>query len=176
MKTSHHLFNCWTSSREAVNTNFYSLCFDLTGNQTRFYRCSSRHSTHSTTDRLKLNNFHDLINIVWLMQLYLHITRKRRRCYPWTYHMGVIIFQVFIFSVNIWLQVKSFLILVVTPKRVASMKGRPVSASLHPAATQLLSKKCRSGGESLQHCIGFGRPGIWTLDLPLRRRRRYRLT
>ena len=46
--------NCWTSSREAVNTNFYSLWFDSTGNRTRVYRFSSRRSIHSTTDRLFL--------------------------------------------------------------------------------------------------------------------------
>ena len=54
MGASHCLFNCWTSSREAVNTNFYSLWFDSTGNRTRVYRFSSRRSIHSTTDRSKL--------------------------------------------------------------------------------------------------------------------------
>ena len=51
-EASHCPFNCWTSSREAVNTNFYSLWFDPTGNRTRVYRFSSRRSIHSTTDRL----------------------------------------------------------------------------------------------------------------------------
>ena len=50
-EASHCPFNCWTSSREAVNTNFYSLWFDSTGNRTRVYRFSSRRSIHSTTDR-----------------------------------------------------------------------------------------------------------------------------
>ena len=38
MEASHCPFNCWTSSREAVNTNFYSLWFDSTGNRTRVYK------------------------------------------------------------------------------------------------------------------------------------------
>ena len=51
-------FNCWTSSSEAVNINFYRLWFDPTGNRTRVYRFSSRRSTHSTTERLfPLRNF-----------------------------------------------------------------------------------------------------------------------
>ena len=67
MEASHCPFNCWTSSREAVNTNFYSLWFDPTGNRTRVCRFSSRRSIHSTTDRCKrpwpefslfLNQFH----------------------------------------------------------------------------------------------------------------------
>ena len=52
MEASHCPFSCWTPSREAVNTNFYSLWFDSTGNRTRVYRFSSRRSIHSTTDRL----------------------------------------------------------------------------------------------------------------------------
>ena len=51
-EASHCPFNCWTSSREDVNSNFYSLWFDPTGNRTQVYRFSSRSSTHSTTDRL----------------------------------------------------------------------------------------------------------------------------
>ena len=35
-----------------VNTNFYTLWFDPTGNRTRVYRFSRRRSIHSTTDRL----------------------------------------------------------------------------------------------------------------------------
>ena len=53
-EASHCPFDCWTSSRKAVNTNFYSLWFDPTRNRTRVYRFSSRRSIHSTTDRLKL--------------------------------------------------------------------------------------------------------------------------
>ena len=34
-----------------VNTNFYCLWFDPTGNRTRVYRFSSRRSIHSTSDR-----------------------------------------------------------------------------------------------------------------------------
>ena len=45
-------FNCWMSSRKAVNTNFYNFWFDQTGNRTRVYRFSSRRFIHSTTDRL----------------------------------------------------------------------------------------------------------------------------
>ena len=37
--------------KEAVNTKFYSLWFDPTGNQTRVYRLGTRRSIHSTTDR-----------------------------------------------------------------------------------------------------------------------------
>ena len=51
-----------------MNTNFYSLWFDPTGNRTRVYRFSSRRSIHSTTDRLyvlrylrHLNLFHTVI-------------------------------------------------------------------------------------------------------------------
>ena len=50
-EASHCPFNCWTSSKEAVNTNFYSLWFDPAGNRTRVYRFSSKRSIHSTTDR-----------------------------------------------------------------------------------------------------------------------------
>ena len=46
------LFQCWTSSNQAVNTNFYSLWFVPTWNQTRVYRFSNRRSIHSNTDRL----------------------------------------------------------------------------------------------------------------------------
>ena len=35
----------------ALNTNFYSLWLDPTGNRNRVYRFSIRHSIHSTTDR-----------------------------------------------------------------------------------------------------------------------------
>ena len=35
-----------------MNTNFYSLWFDPTGNRTPVYRFSSRRSIHSTTDTL----------------------------------------------------------------------------------------------------------------------------
>ena len=34
-----------------MNTNIFSLWFGPTGNRTRVYRFSSRHSIHSTTDR-----------------------------------------------------------------------------------------------------------------------------
>ena len=37
-----------------MNTNFYSLWFDPTGNRTRVYRFSSRRSIHSTTDQYNL--------------------------------------------------------------------------------------------------------------------------
>ena len=36
-ETLHCPFNCWTSSREAVNTNFYILWFELSGNRTLVY-------------------------------------------------------------------------------------------------------------------------------------------
>ena len=51
MEASHCPFNCWMSSRKVVNTNFYSLWFDPTGNRTRVYRFSSRRSIHLITDR-----------------------------------------------------------------------------------------------------------------------------
>ena len=52
VETSRCPFQCWISSREAVNTNFYSLWFDLTGNWNSVYCFSSRCSIHSTTDWL----------------------------------------------------------------------------------------------------------------------------
>ena len=62
----------------------------------------------------------------------------------------------------------------ITPKRVTSWRG---PSPRHCArATQLLSKKCRSGGSRWQHCVRFDRPEIWTSDLPLQRRTRYRST
>ena len=48
-EASHCPLNCWTPSREAVNTNFSSLWFDPTRNQTRAYRFGSRRFIHSTT-------------------------------------------------------------------------------------------------------------------------------
>ena len=39
------------SSRDAVNTNFFILWFDLIGNRTRVYHFSSKRFIHSTTDR-----------------------------------------------------------------------------------------------------------------------------
>ena len=46
---------CWTSSREAMNTNFSSLRFDPTGNRTRNYDFRSRRSIYSTTDCFRLS-------------------------------------------------------------------------------------------------------------------------
>ena len=46
-------FYCWTSRRKAVNTNFYSLWFDATGNRAQVYLFCSRPSIHSTTDWFK---------------------------------------------------------------------------------------------------------------------------
>ena len=48
-EASHCPLNCWTPSREAVSTNFSSLWFDPTGNQTWAYRFGSRRFIHSTT-------------------------------------------------------------------------------------------------------------------------------
>ena len=39
-------FYYWTSIKEAVNTNFYSLWFDLIWNRTQFYRFSSKRSLY----------------------------------------------------------------------------------------------------------------------------------
>ena len=50
VEASYCPFNSWTSSRKAVNTNFYGLWFDPTGNRTRVYRFSSRRSIHLNTD------------------------------------------------------------------------------------------------------------------------------
>ena len=44
----HSPFNCRTSIREGVNTNFYSLWFDPTWNRTEVYRFNSRRFIHST--------------------------------------------------------------------------------------------------------------------------------
>ena len=46
----HYPINCWSSSREAVNSNFYSVSFDPTGIRSLVYRFSSRRFIHSTTD------------------------------------------------------------------------------------------------------------------------------
>ena len=54
LEASHCPFNYWASSRETVNTNFYSLWFDRNGIRTRVYRFNSRRSIHSTTDRAEL--------------------------------------------------------------------------------------------------------------------------
>ena len=50
-EAQHCPYNCWTSSRKAVNTNFCSLWFHPTGNRIRVYRFSCRRSIHSTIDR-----------------------------------------------------------------------------------------------------------------------------
>ena len=68
VEASHCPFNCWTSSREAVNTNFYSVWLDPTGNRTRVYRFSSRRSIHSTTDRLNLNFY--AFMLIWVFMLW----------------------------------------------------------------------------------------------------------
>ena len=44
VEASHCPFNCWTSSRKAVNTNFCSLWLDPTRNRTRVCHFSSRRS------------------------------------------------------------------------------------------------------------------------------------
>ena len=44
-----------------MNTNFYSLWFDSTGNRTSVDRVSSRRSIHSTTDRLSIIRSHESI-------------------------------------------------------------------------------------------------------------------
>ena len=51
-KSSHCPFLLLNVSRKAVNTNFYSLCFDVLGIEPRSAnRFSSRRSIYSTTDR-----------------------------------------------------------------------------------------------------------------------------
>ena len=51
-----------------------------------------------------------------------------------------------------------------TLKRVTSRRGpSPCHWAL---ATQLLSKKYRSGGEPLKHCFWFDQPEIWTSEPP----------
>ena len=47
---------CWTSSRKAVNSNFYGLWFDSTGNRTQVYRFSSRRSIHATSGQYCSNS------------------------------------------------------------------------------------------------------------------------
>ena len=57
-------FQCWTSSREAVNANFYSLWFDPTWNRTRVYRfVANALSTQPLTGCLfdKLSKFQELL-------------------------------------------------------------------------------------------------------------------
>ena len=50
-ETSYCFFNCWTWSREAVNTKFSSFWFNPTGNRTRVYRFSGRRYFHLNSDR-----------------------------------------------------------------------------------------------------------------------------
>ena len=45
-------FQYWTSNKEAVSTNFYSLWFDPTRYWTRVYCFSNKRSIHSNIDRL----------------------------------------------------------------------------------------------------------------------------
>ena len=50
VEASHCPFNCWTSSKEAANTNFYCRWFNPTGHRTRVCRFSSTRSIHLTTN------------------------------------------------------------------------------------------------------------------------------
>ena len=71
VKASHCPFNCWTSSRRAVNPNYYSLWFERARNQTRVYRFSNRlyqihHSSFSegksmAQRNITPNNFNDAL-------------------------------------------------------------------------------------------------------------------
>ena len=51
VEASHCPFQYWTSSREVVKTNFYSVCIDPTEKRTRVYRFRCRRSIFSTSDR-----------------------------------------------------------------------------------------------------------------------------
>ena len=46
---SHCPFQCWTSRKEVIKIDFYSLWFDPTANRTRVYLFSCSRSVHSTT-------------------------------------------------------------------------------------------------------------------------------
>ena len=61
---------------KAVNTNFYSLRFDPTGNRTRVYRFSSRRSIHSTTDRLDFLG--DVSGVISQTKSQVTLARRKR--------------------------------------------------------------------------------------------------
>ena len=82
---SHCTFNCWTSSREAVNINFFSFWFNPTGNRTRVYRFRSRRSIHSTTDRYPLDHCFilskdvEVVKFLWKRKHFDQRDWKRKR-------------------------------------------------------------------------------------------------
>ena len=71
-------------------------------------------------------------------------------------------------------QIKSYYTRCITLKRVTSWRGP--SPRQCARVTQLLSKKCCSGGEPLGILMRLDRLEIRTLDLPLQRQTRYRST
>ena len=71
MEASHYPCNCWTSSKEAVNTNLYSLRLDPIRNQTQVYRFSSRCSINSTRANRAIlrSNLIDRTEYSWISYL-----------------------------------------------------------------------------------------------------------
>ena len=63
----------------------------------------------------------------------------------------------------------------ITPIRCNEFAG-VISSSLRLRATQLLSKNCRRVASRWQLFVEFEQSEIWTSDLPLQRRTRYRST
>ena len=150
-KASRCPFKCWMSSREAVNTNFYNLWFDLTGNRALVYRFSRRRSVHSTTDRLNYpmvtltNN-----NILTLTTIIIMMT-----AFNWNNN-----------------QVKAFIKLAVIRRSVYELAG-PIFAPLSLGNTipfeEILLRRRTVGNTEFD----FDRSEIWTSDLLLHRRTRY---
>ena len=68
------------------------------------------------------------------------------------------------------IKIKSFVVLAVFRRNVLQDEfAGPISASLRLRATQLLSTKCRSGGESLATLVSdLTCPKFWSTDLPFR--------
>ena len=85
---SHRPFNCWTSRRETLNSNFYSYCFNPTGNRNCVYRFSSRRFICSITDQFKTSGGTNRIpqavligpglwtKVCWLSSIFQSVTRR----------------------------------------------------------------------------------------------------
>ena len=165
--TTVYSFNCWTSSRKAVNTNFCSLWFGQTWNRTHVYRFNGRHSIHLKTDQLKYLNVHYFIHslisflIYFLMFIsYFFIYSLMTISYPFL-NVDSVISKLFFRYTRC-----------ITPKLVTSLQ------SLFPRHE---ARKHRSFWRNIavvvihwQHCVWFNWPEIWTSNLPLQRRTRYR--
>ena len=90
-----------------------------------------------------------------------------RQCFPQKYHLKIKNLQ----KLNFLLQATRC----ITPKRVTSLR-RSISASLRPGNTAFFQRNVVAVASRWQHCVRFDRPDIWTSDLSLQRRRRFRST